>query len=75
MKRIITFSEGVIDGGHKDFICNIIPELTESFSQRKQYYEYYYKETKADITLERIELLNSRFTLEIGSEIVRIILN
>ena len=75
MKRIIIFSEGVIDGEHKDFICNIIPELTQSFSQRKQYYEYYYRETKTDITLEQIELLNSWFILEIGSEIVRIILN
>lgn len=75
MKRIITFSEGVIEGRYKNFICNIIPELTEKFSQRKEYYEYYYLETKADITLEQIELLNSWFTLEIGSEIVRIILN
>jgi hypothetical protein len=75
MKRIITFSEGVIDGEYKDFICNIIPELTEKFSQRKEYYEYYYKETKVDITLEQIELLNNLFTLEINKEGVRIILN
>jgi hypothetical protein len=75
MKRIITFSEGVIEGKYKDFVCNIIPELTESFSQRKQYYEYYYKETKVDITLEQIELLNNWFILEIGSERVKIILN
>jgi hypothetical protein len=65
MKRKITFDVAVIDGEIVREICEIIPELEYNFTKRKSYWEYYYKEMTVDLTLEQIESISDKYSVEI----------
>ena len=61
MKRILRFNDGIIEGVYVDFIVKLYPHLATNFTQRKQYYEYYYKEGEVDITIGELDLLSNEF--------------
>ena len=66
MKRTIELSNGVVGSDEKEYIVEIIPDLKKQFRQRKNYFEYYYDSLEVDLTLEQIEKLSNKFTIEIG---------
>lgn len=65
MKRTITISRGIISGYDKDIIVNILPELLNSFRQRKKFYEYYFDPIEIEITLEELDKLSSEFIIKL----------
>jgi hypothetical protein len=66
MERIIVITEGVIMGEDKKSIVDILPQLETSFRQRKQYFEYYFDETKIEITLDQLDQLSNKFRIIVG---------
>ena len=66
MKRIIRFKNAVIYGTVKEDVVAILPQLENSFTQRKQFFEYYFKDTEVEITLEQLDKLSSEFRILIG---------
>jgi hypothetical protein len=66
MNRLINFKEGVIGGYEKELIEKILPFIINQFTQRKQYFEYYYEEKFFDITLEQLDELSSHFYITLG---------
>jgi hypothetical protein len=75
MKRIIELNQGIIRGEEMQSIVEIIPQLELSFDQRKQYFEYYFKETEVELTLDQIDRLSSEFSIKIGFESLTINVN
>jgi len=72
MKRNIRFSDGVIGGFEKEIIVDILPQLEDSFTQRKTYFEYYFKDTEVEITLEQLDKLSDEFRIKIDFEDITI---
>jgi len=72
MKRNIRFSDGVIGGVEKEMIVDILPQLEGSFRQRKTYFEYYFKDTEVEITLEQLDKLSDEFRIKIDFEDITI---
>jgi len=72
MKRIIRFKDAVIYGTVKEDVVAILPQLENSFTQRKQFFEYYFKDTEVEITLEQLDKLSSEFRILIGFDDIEI---
>jgi hypothetical protein len=72
MERIITFKNGVIYGTTKEEVVTILPQLENSFRQRKEFFEYYFDETKINITLEQLDKLSSEFRISIDYDSITI---
>tara|TARA_R110000822_G_scaffold73252_2_gene176039 strand:- start:3261 stop:3485 length:225 start_codon:yes stop_codon:yes gene_type:complete len=66
MKRLIQFREGVIGGYEKERIEKILPTISNAFTQRKQYFEYYFEELWVELSLEDLEKLSTDFNIELG---------
>jgi len=66
IRRLITINEGVIGGYDKELIETLLPELNNSFKQRKQYWEYYFSETWVSLSIETIERLSQEYLIEVG---------
>ena len=66
MKRTVVINTGVIGGYEKELIENILPQLSNSFRQRKEFWEYYFTETEIEITLEDLDKLSSEFSVELS---------
>jgi hypothetical protein len=63
MKRNIRFREAIIGGIDKVGIVEILPQLKDSFTQRKTYFEYYFEDTEVDLTLEQLDTLSTEFRI------------
>ena len=74
MKRTIEINDSVVAGWDMENIVNIIPQLKDSFSQRKSFNEYYFDETEVDVNMEQLEALSKEYGVKIGSEFLQIIL-
>lgn len=61
MTRTILFDTGIVDGSTVRDMMDIFPELKTSFTQRKTYDEYYYKETKVDVSYKQIKTLTHKY--------------
>lgn len=74
MKKIIKFNHGIIEGYCKELIIKILPELENSFKQRKQYFEYYFTEVELELTLENINQLSQEFNIQISFDTLKILI-
>ena len=74
MKRTIEINDGVIAGWDMENIVNIIPQLKDSFRQRKSFNEYYFDETEVDVNMEQLEVLSKKYDIKIGSDFLQIII-
>lgn len=65
MKKMIEFSSSLICGELKDEIIEIIPELKDKFTQRKDYNEYYVNlsNEEFELNLEQIEKLSDCYEI------------
>lgn len=72
MKKIINLKNGVIYGTDKESIVSILPQLEKSFTQRKEFFEYYFNETTIEITLDQLDNLSQKFTVEISYDTLTI---
>ena len=68
MKRRIRINSGVIGGFEKELIEEILPQLSNYFRQRKEFWEYYFVETDLEFTLEDLDNLSSEFVIELSWE-------
>jgi hypothetical protein len=74
MKRTIKINDIVVAGWDMENIVNMIPQLKDSFHQRKHFNEYYFTETEVDVNMEQLEILSQEYGVKIGSEFLQIIL-
>jgi len=72
MKRIIQFKDGIIGGDIVTDVLAILPQLEGSFTQRKTYFEYYFKETEVELTLEQLDKLSNEFRIKIDFDTITI---
>jgi hypothetical protein len=72
MKRNIRFRDGIICGDDKVSIVEILPQLENSFTQRKTYFEYYFEDTVVELTLEQLDTLSTEFRIIMGYEDITI---
>ena len=72
MKRKIRLSSGIIGGTDMLSLVEILPQLKDSFRQRKEFFEYYFDETEVTLSLEDIDKLSSEFYIEVGYENITI---
>ena len=68
MKRKIRLSSGIIGGPDMLSLVEILPQLKESFRQRKEFFEYYFDETEVTLSLEDIDKLSNDFEITIRYE-------
>ena len=71
MKRKIDIN-GIVGGTEMEAIVDIIPQLKDSFRQRKHFFEFFFSETEAEITLEQIDKLTQFSSIKIGFDWIRI---
>ena len=72
MKRIIQFKDGIIGGVVAQEVLTILPQLESSFTQRKTYFEYYFKATEVELTLEQLDKLSNEFRIKIDFDTITI---
>jgi hypothetical protein len=72
MTRNIRFRDGVIGGIEKVDIVDILPQLESSFTQRKTYFEFFFKETEIELTLEQLDTLSTEFKITMDYEDITI---
>lgn len=72
MKRKIRLSSGIISGPDMLSLVEILPQLKDSFRQRKEFFEYYFDETEVTLSLGDIDKLSSEFYIEVGYETITI---
>ena len=72
MKRNIRFRDGVVGGFEKEGIVDILPQLESSFTQRKTYFEFFFKETEVEFTLEQLDKLSQEFKITMDYEDITI---
>jgi hypothetical protein len=75
IRRLIQINQGVICGFEKELIESILPELVGSFTQRKSYFEYHFNETWITISLEDIENISKKFSIEMTELELKIKIN
>ena len=66
MERLVIIKQGVIGGVEKELIEDIIPSLSNSFKQRKEFFEYYFEEKFVKFSLEDLENLSKEFYIKIS---------
>jgi hypothetical protein len=71
MKKILEL-DGIVDGDTKTDLVDMFPELENSFTQRKSFYEYYYQQTEIELTIDKIDKLSKDYEITIGFESVKI---
>lgn len=73
MIRSVCISEGVVGGVEKELIESILPQLKGSFTQRKEFFEYYFDEKEVELSLEDINDLSSEFIIKLNWEELEIV--
>jgi hypothetical protein len=71
MKKILEL-DGIVDGDTKTDLVEMFPELENSFTQRKSFYEYYYQQTEIELTIDKIDKLSKDYEVTIGFDSVKI---
>ncbi len=66
MKRTIRFQDSIVGGEDKLSIVEILPQVKDSFRQRKTYFEYYFNEIEIEISLEQLDKLSQEFPIKIN---------
>lgn len=66
IQRLIQIKQGVIGGVEKELIEEFLPQLIGSFRQRKEFFEYYFDEKEIKLSIENIEDISSKFSIEIS---------
>lgn len=66
MERLVVIKQGVIGGVEKELIESIIPSLSNSFKQRKEFFEYYFEEKFVKFSLEDLDNLSKEFYIKIS---------
>lgn len=66
MERLVVIKQGVIGGVEKELIESIIPSLSNSFRQRKEFFEYYFEEKFVNFSLEDLDNLSKEFYIKIS---------
>jgi len=74
MIRSVCISEGVVGGVEKELIESILPQLVGSFTQRKEFFEYYFDEKEVELSLEDINDLSSEFIIKLNWEELEIVI-
>ena len=72
MKRKIRLSSGIIGGTDMLSLVEILPQLKDSFRQRKEFFEYYFDETEVILSLEDIDNLSKSFCIEMNYDDIKI---
>ena len=65
MKRLITIEGGVVGDVEKELLERLLPQIVGSFTQHKEFFEYFFEEKVLELTLDDIERLSTGFTIEI----------
>ena len=69
MKKTINLMQPVISGSVVRELIEIIPDLKDSFTQRKEYDEYYFEEKEIDISLDLLQKLgDNSFMIHLNTE-------
>ena len=69
MKKTINLMQPVISGSVARELIEIIPDLKDSFTQRKEYDEYYFEEKEIDISLDLLQKLgDNSFMIHLNTE-------
>ena len=72
MKRILII-DGLLEGSIVRELSELIPNIESSFTQRKQYDEYYFNETEIDVTLDLIQKLNNMdYDVVISKDLIKV---
>ena len=66
MRRLLRVNSGIIEGSDMLLLIEILPQLKNSFIQRKEFFEYYFQETWVDLTLESLEELSRGFYITLS---------
>jgi hypothetical protein len=66
MVREIKINEGVIGGFEKELIEKILPQVSDSFQQRKEFWEFYFQPKSIELSLEDLENLSKEFQIELN---------
>lgn len=64
MKRNLVL-EGIVEGDKVRDLKDIFPEIENSFLQRETYDEYYYSETKVELTIEKLHILTEEMSFRV----------
>lgn len=64
MKRNLIL-EGIVEGDKVRDLKDIFPEIENSFLQRETYDEYYYSETKVELTIEKLHILTEEMNFRV----------
>lgn len=66
MRRLLRVNSGIVEGSDMLLLIEILPQLKNSFTQRKEFFEYYFQETWVDLTLESLEELSRGFYITLS---------
>ena len=66
MVREVRINDSIVAGYDKELIEKIFPQLSNSFKQRKQFYEYYFKPIEIELSLEDIENISKEYAIELN---------
>jgi hypothetical protein len=64
MKRNLLLG-GIVEGDKVRDLKDIFPEIENSFLQRKTYDEYYYSETKVEVTIDKLHILTEEMNFRV----------
>ena len=66
MERNLSFKDSLVDGETKRFFESLLPQLKNTFHQRKQYDEYFFgKEIKVDLDIGLINQISDDYEIKI----------
>lgn len=66
MEKKVKIFQGIVSGYDKELIEKILPQLSDSFTQRKEFWEYYFTPKSIKLSLEDIENISKEFLIEIS---------
>ena len=74
MKVELGFSASLIDGLDRINLVDIIPEIEENFTRRKEFTEYYFEDMVVDIDMAQLEKVLTLFPVRMweGTMIIQI---
>ena len=65
MKRNLVLN-GIVEGNVLRDLQGVFPEIENSFLQRKTYDEYYYSETKVEMTIDKLSILTEEMNFRVA---------
>jgi len=65
MKRNLVLN-GIVEGNVMRDLQGVFPEIENSFLQRKTYDEYYYSETKVEMTIDKLSILTEEMNFRVA---------